>query len=106
MMRVIGMSESMELSRKSLPYSRPGSSSSKKRCRNEVCTGSMPTSSDCSQLQSIMPLKAMVWVAGAMKQSKCGKDGGSSGPRLANRNAHYSTSGYYDRLILVHNTKL
>ena len=37
-----------------------GSSSWKKRCRNEVCAGSMPTSSDCSQLQSIKPLNAKV----------------------------------------------
>src|SRR5665647_200312 len=35
----------------------------------------MPTSSDCSQLQSIMPLNAKVWLSGATKQSKCGKAG-------------------------------
>ncbi len=40
----------------------------------------MPTSSDCSQLQSIMPLNAKVWLDGAMKQSKFGNAGGSPGP--------------------------
>ena len=43
---------------------RPDSSSWKNRCRNEVCAGSMPTSSDCSQLQSMRPLNAKVWVDG------------------------------------------
>ena len=40
----------------------------------------MPTSSDCSQLQSIMPLKAKVWVEGATKQSKSGNAGGAPPP--------------------------
>jgi hypothetical protein len=35
----------------------------------------MPTSSACSQLHSISPLKANVWVSGATKQSKAGKAG-------------------------------
>jgi len=47
-----------------------------------VCTGSIPTSSDCSQLQSIMPLNAKVWVDGATKQSKCGNAGGSPGQKI------------------------
>ncbi len=49
------------------------SSSSKKRCRNEACEGSMPTSSACSQLQPMWPLKAKVWLPGATKQSISGK---------------------------------
>ena len=47
----------------------------------------MPTSSDCSQLQSIMPLKAKVWLSGATKQSKCGNAGGAPGPMIGEQDA-------------------
>ena len=76
MIWVIGMSESIELSRNSLPWLDPrrGRSGAGTRCARVD-----PTSSDCSQLQSIMPLNANVWVSGAV-QSKCGNAGGSECP--------------------------
>ena len=47
----------------------------------------MPTSSDCSQLQSIMPLNANVWLAGATKQSKCGNAGGVARTEIGKQDA-------------------
>ena len=43
----------------------------------------MPTSSACSQLHSIRPLKAKVYSAGAAKQSNAGSAGGAPWPMNA-----------------------
>ena len=53
----------------------------RKRCRNEVCAGSRPTSKACSQLHCHIPLKANTCVDGAAKASKRGKGSAMNSPR-------------------------
>ena len=70
-------------------------SSCKKRCKYDGCAGSMPTSKACSQLAFHSPLKAKLWLDGALKQSNSGKGGGvvSSSPSHANSTPLFSITG-------------
>jgi hypothetical protein len=53
----------------------------------------MPTSSACSQLHSIRPLKAKACVPGARKQSKSGKAGASRLAEIGEDAPFFSITG-------------